>query len=282
MLQKMISVSVSVVVYKPDLVVLQRSLESIKEALDYLLTHVESSVSVVVVDNSMDSRCTSEVRGVVNGVFQNIQVALIESASNGGYGAGNNQAINQVGSDYHLVANPDIFVSEDSIYRAISYLEANPQTVLVTPQVTGEDGALHHLCKLNPTLFVMFLRSFAPSWLRKLFSSYLNKFEMMDHDYAGVIPGVAYPTGCFMFCRTKALQDIGGFDEHYFLHFEDADIGRRIVARGRIDYVPTVKIVHRWARGSHTNWFIRWVTIKSAFIYFSKWGGLYKLTGNNR
>ena len=66
----------------------------------------------------------------------------------------------------------------------------------------------------------------------------LAEFEMRACDYAKPIFDVEYPTGSCMFFRTSVLQHINGFDPDYFLHYEDADIGRRILQVAQIRYVP--------------------------------------------
>ncbi len=52
-------------------------------------------------------------------------------------------------------------------------------------------------------------------------------------------------------------------------------IGRRLLKISHSAYVPMVKIIHKWARGSHNDLKSKWITIKSAFIYWWKWGGIF-------
>jgi hypothetical protein len=98
---------------------------------------------------------------------------------------------------------------------------------------------------------------------------------MRDRDYGAAIHGVPYPTGCFMFFRGEILRQLGGFDPRFFMYLEDADIGRRTLELADVVYVPGVRIVHQWARGSHREWRLRWVTIQSGFRYWRKWGGAW-------
>ena len=235
-----------------------------------------------VVDNSLDPAYPPRIRAILDAALPGVETELRISPVNAGYGAGNNLVIAEAQSDYHLVANPDVFLDEDALLVACQYLEAHPEVQLLTPQVRGEDEQLHYLCKRHPTLFIMFLRSFAPAALKRRFAGLLERFEMRDQDYAGVIGGVGYPTGCFMFFRTRALKAIGGFDERFFMYLEDADIGRRIARLGDVRYVPSVRIVHRWARGTHRNRRLRWITVQSALIYWRKWGGIFQPTGDER
>jgi len=98
---------------------------------------------------------------------------------------------------------------------------------------------------------------------------------MRDCDYDKSIYPVEYPTGSFMFFRTEVLKKIGGFDPAIFLHYEDADIGRRMLALARVVYVPLVRVQHFWARDTHKSWRAKWITMKSGWYYWRKWGGLW-------
>jgi len=119
----------------------------------------------------------------------------------------------------------------------------------------------------------MLLRSFSATWLQSWFKPPLAGFEMRDCDYDKPIFDVEYPTGSCMFFRTSVLQRIKGFDPDYFLHYEDADIGRRALQIAHVIYVPTVKVVHQWARDTHKSWASRLVTVRSGLLYWRKWGG---------
>jgi nucleoside-diphosphate-sugar epimerase len=78
-----------------------------------------------------------------------------------------------------------------------------------------------------------------------------------------------------MFFRTKPLQAIGGFDPDFFLHYEDADIGRRMLKVAGVVYVPAVRVTHRWARDTHRSLKSMLVTVRSGWLYWRKWGGVF-------
>jgi nucleoside-diphosphate-sugar epimerase len=200
-------------------------------------------------------------------------LSLVRAPANLGYGRGNNLAIAGACSDYHLVINPDLFVDPDAILEALRFMESHADVGLLSPAVFGENGDRHFLCKRHPTLLIMFLRSFAPLWLKSWLRFVLDEFEMRDCDYDKPIHPLEYPTGCFMFFRTAPLKAIGGFDPDYFLHYEDADIGRRILEVARVFYVPSVRVTHRWTRDSHYSLRAKFRAVKSGWLYWRKWGG---------
>lgn len=273
-----IKLSVSVVVYNPQLDVLLKEFAALKTAFIYAREKFTVNFLVYIVDNSNALDYAHPIQELLNTFFSElnyVEVNYLKSSKNLGYGYGNNLIINQLSSDYHLVINPDIFVAKDTFVEALEYLESHPEVGLLLPAVYGEDGQQHYLCKRNPTLFDMFLRSFAPSFIRKLFADRLKLFEMRDQDYAGEIKNIPYPSGCFMLFRRDILQKINGFDEQFFMYVEDADIGRRTLKVADSIYLPQVKVIHKWSRKTHDEWKFRWITIKSVLFYWWKYGGIY-------
>lgn len=271
-------ISASLVLYKPDLAMVERTLLALQKAGRLAKQHYTLQLDLTLVDNSDDSVVHRNVADWLDG-FRAAMPAwtldLLRSTGNVGYGQGNNLVISNVSSDYHLVVNPDLFVDANALLEAVRFMEDHGDVGLLSPAVYGEDGERHYLCKRNPTLLVMFLRSFSPAWLQSWFDGILGEFEMRDCDYEKTIHPVEYPTGCFMFFRTAPLQAIGGFDPGFFLHYEDADIGRRMLRVARVVYVPTVRVVHQWTRDTHRSLQAKMITVKSGWRYWRKWGGAF-------
>lgn len=271
-------ISASLVLYKPDLPTVGRTLLALQESVRLARQDYALRLSLTLVDNSDDSRVHNEVLKWLEGTRPAVPdwtLQLLKASGNIGYGRGNNLVIATASSDYHIVINPDLFVEPEALVEALRFMQGNPEVGLLSPAVYGEDGERQYLCKRNPTLLVMFLRSFAPAWFQSRFARTLTSFEMRDCDYERPISPVEYPTGCFMFFRTKALQAIGGFDPDFFLHYEDADIGRRMLKIARAVYVPRVRVVHQWARDTHRSLSAKLVTVRSGWLYWRKWGGVF-------
>lgn len=272
----MMKLAISVVLYAPDLSLLAEVLDSLTRAHRHALRTSALTCALDLVNNKPDDEHKDAIAALARSASsEHFSVALIEAGANGGYGAGNNISIRRhEDADFHLILNPDALLKEEALTNALAYLQSNPDVGLLTPQVTGLDGKLHHLCKQHPTLLDMFIRSVSSPLLNRLFMQRNMRFEMRDKDYRNVIKPVPYPTGCFMLFRRSVLGRIGGFDEGYFLHYEDADIGRRISQVSQTAYVPSVVVLHKWSRDSHKAWRMRWITIKSGLRYWRKWGGV--------
>jgi len=78
-----------------------------------------------------------------------------------------------------------------------------------------------------------------------------------------------------MFLRTKVLQDIGIFDEQYFMYPEDLDLTRRIYTRYRNIFYPKVSIIHEHEKASFKNFKMMKIHILNMIKYFNKWGWIF-------
>ncbi len=263
----------------PDLVVVERTVSNLHVATLAAKLEYEVEFNLTIVDNSCDEEWRRRIKSWVDRMvvnFPELNLRLLCLSENVGYGRGNNVVIEKSQSKYHLVINPDLFSEPDSLCKALAFMELNSDVGLLSPSVYSEDGVQQFLCKNNPTLLIMFLRGFVDQLGIFPFRSVVERYELKDMNYDEVIDGLQYPSGCFMFFRTEYLQKIKGFDPDYFLHYEDADIGRRMLQIARVVYVPSVKVVHMWARDTHLSWKIRMITVRSGLIYWRKWGGIFK------
>lgn len=271
-------ISISIVVYKPEIKLLCDVIARLRKSVSRLRECGHIQVCLDIINNNPHDDTFLQLKAQMGHAPENdkLPVTLTESPGNIGYGAANNISIKKhTGSDYHLVLNPDVFLESDTLFKAVEFMEANPQVGLLTPKVVGFDGEIHYLCKRNSTLLDMFLRSFAPRFIKRIFAERMAEFLMLDQDYENIISPVQYPSGCFMFFRGDILRKINGFDEWFFMYLEDADIGRRILQLADVTYVPSVVIHHQWARGTHNSLRLRLITVVSALKYWYKWGGIF-------
>ena len=81
--------------------------------------------------------------------------------------------------------------------------------------------------------------------------------------------------GCFMFLRLKAVEEIGFFDERFFMYAEDIDITRRIHRKYKTYFFPGAEAVHTFERGSYKNLKLFLIHIINIILYFNKWGWFF-------
>jgi GT2 family glycosyltransferase len=141
------------------------------------------------------------------------------------------------------------------------------------PKILNEDGSIQYLNKRLPTVFDLFARRFLPIWMQDIpaIKRRMEYFIMKDCGYES-IQNVPFVSGCFMLFRKKVLDQIGFFDENYFLYLEDTDISVRANEITKAVYYPDAVITHTWSRESHRSMRFTFITIKSAIYFFKKWG----------
>ena len=193
--------------------------------------------------------------------------------SNAGYGRGHNRALGECKeSKYHIIINPDIVIAPSTLETLSSYMDVNPDIGMISPRVLNEDGSIQFLNKRYPMVFDLFARRFIPKSLHYLIQHRLERYEMKDVGYDDICD-VECISGCFMFCRTEVLKAVNGFDDRYFMYFEDFDLSRKIQLAGyRTVYYPHTTVTHLWERASHKSIKMTWVFIVNMSRYFKKWG----------
>jgi GT2 family glycosyltransferase len=235
--------SVSIVVYEPDIGVLVTTLQSLHRAV--LQANVANTLWLIdnrVAGASRDPTAHPEVR---ESLARFEDVRLLSGHGNVGFGRGHDLAITATHSRYHLVLNPDVELASDSVLNAITWLGAHPEFGVLVPRTTSPDGRLQYLCRRYPSLCVLFLRGFGPKIMRRLFRQRLAAYEMkVEIDAESIVLDPPLVSGCFMFCRTDALTAAKGFDPRFFLYFEDYDLSLRLGRSTRLAYVPDVRIMH--------------------------------------
>tara|TARA_R110001599_G_scaffold353463_1_gene592965 strand:+ start:8749 stop:9606 length:858 start_codon:yes stop_codon:yes gene_type:complete len=267
--------SVSIVLHHSSLKMLQRVLQSLSRSAG--VAHAAGYVGAVVVevlDNSSDydfrQRAAQVVQGwPINAFFRVVYRGLQE---NRGFGAGHNVSIAQLESEFHLVLNPDAELAEEALSVGLSSLQEDQSIVLLSPKVRGEDDAQEFLCKRYPSLLVLLLRPFAPRLIRRIFRKRLYRYEMRDVCSENQEADILLASGCFMLVRTMSLQSVGGFNDKYFLYFEDFDLSIRLASQGRLVFNPAIQIVHHGGYAArkglqHVKYFIR-----SGFTFFREHG----------
>lgn len=241
--------TVSIVTFQSDPGQFQGTLQSLLDALHYQHQLLPGfSCQLHIVENDVKAQGNlKQLEQLLQQMAPEPYIDIVSSASisNLGYGRGHNQAINVAKSDYHLVLNPDVLLEEDALSVALGYLEEHPEVALASPSATDPMGTPLYLCKRYPALFDLLLRGLPTGFLRQRFAARLARYEMHDLVQANQrATGLSIVSGCCMLFRTKVLQSVGGFDDSYFLYFEDFDLSLRIAAVANISYLPEMQIVH--------------------------------------
>lgn len=269
-----VRLSVSIVLFDTPLPRLLRVLEDLAQAAQSARCSGSlGAAEVEVIDHSPDAGPDCETaRALVRWAGnQALQMHYRPQLANRGFGAGHNLAIRAAQSDYHLVLNPDVEMAADALARGLEVMAREPSIALLSPYVTGPDGAQQFLCKRYPSVAVLLLRGLPPSWQRR-FAARLARYEARDLCGAQDAVDVQIASGCCMLARTATLRAIDGFDEKFFLYFEDFDLSLRLAAQGRLVYCPQMRIVHHGGFAARKGWrHIRYF-VASGVKFFNRHG----------
>ena len=267
--------SVSVVLHNSPLALLNSAMQSLhRSAQAAFQANCLARVTVYLIDNlsqeSYRAELIQEIAGWPQSEFFDLQ--YLPLASNRGFGAGHNEVLPWLESDFHLVLNPDVELQDDTLRIGLSLLLDNEDIALTSPRVFGGAGEQEFLCKRYPSVLVLLLRGFAPQFLRRLFRQQLAAYEMRDLCQDEGQVNVAIASGCFMLVRTPDLRAISGFNEDFFLYFEDFDLSLRLGKEGRLVFDPDMRIIHHGGYAANKGRLHLRYFITSGIMFFNRHG----------
>ncbi|HWK55284.1 MAG TPA: glycosyltransferase family 2 protein [Hyphomicrobiales bacterium] len=233
--------SVAIVSFQPEPLLFQRVLQALEQALAAVQNVFAAPYAVTVVDHSPDP---TAVAALCAPWRETLSLTLLHDGANPGFGAGHNRALGQSQAPFHLILNPDVILSKDSLVALLQYLRAHPAAALLGPEVHDGQGHLSYPCKAEPTVLDLALRGFAPRWLKRRFDARLARYECRALVEARQVAPALHLSGCCLMARTEALRAVGGFDEGYFLYFEDFALSRALRNQGEVLYCPLATVEH--------------------------------------
>jgi GT2 family glycosyltransferase len=168
------------------------------------------------------------------------RLEIICNARPKGFGANHNAAFQTIAGDYFCVMNPDIRLQNDPF--PLLLLSAERESVgVVAPQVVNKDQCTEDSARRLPTPVGIISKA--------LYGSNSFDYEIGKHEFTP-----DWVAGMFMLFPSDVFEKIGGFDERYFLYYEDVDLCCRLGLAGyKIALNPSAVIVHDARRQSHRN-----------------------------
>lgn len=251
--------TVSIVLFRTPVEDLQRCFLSLR--------NFKGRIYLYLIDNSPSDSLRSECP-------PNLSYEYIHLPSNPGFGAAHNVAIRKsqlLGKSYHLVLNADVSFDADVLSPMLAYMDVNARVGQMMPKILNPDGSIQRLCKLVPTPIDLFLRRFYWGKVRELNN---RKFELHDSAYNKLM-FVPYLSGCFMLLRQSSLQEVGLFDERFFMYPDDIDLTRRIAQRYETIFFPYVSVTHKHGAASYKSSKMLLIHAFNLIKYFNKWGWFY-------
>ena len=206
--------------------------------LDSLRAVGTTPVEVVIVDNASQDIANTEILASSAGA------RIVALPDNRGYGAAVNAGVAYLAGrhEWVLISNPDITLHPGALDALVDELRVRPEAGVAGPAILEPDGTLYPSARNLPSLrtgvgHALFAGPFPKNpWTRR----YRAEREASDEPRA-----VGWLSGSCLLVRTAAFTKIGGFDEGYFMYFEDVDLGRRMGQAGFSNlYVPSAQATH--------------------------------------
>ncbi len=219
-----------------------------------------------------------EIIAVNNGGDENLlsaaDVKLIRSEKNLGYGAGNNFGAKHATGEFILIINPDNRLEPNAVEVMTKFLQANPDVGLVGPQLIFPNGTIRDSYRTFPEPLDIIIKR---TPLRKIFKNRMIRYLQWDQD-PNVTRDVDWLCGACLCMKRMLFEELGGFDERFFLFFEDCDLCRRVWEKNlRVTYLPEAKAhdnEQRLSAGGVFSFFTKKtvrIHVASAVKYFWKW-----------
>jgi GT2 family glycosyltransferase len=230
------------------------------------------AMEVFVVDNGSRDGSAAMVASEFPGV------RLIDAGGNLGFAAANNLVLPCARGRYLVLLNSDAFLQPGALQKAMQRMDAEPQTGLGGGRLIGEDGSWQPSARQFPSVWSDFL---SLTGLAHRFCS--SRFwGGADRTWADPMleADVDWVPGAFSIIRASVLAATGGFDESFFLYYEEVDLCQRIKRAGyAIRYWPDVVVVHLGGESSKSipnavrsrsgAQMILW-RLRSGFLYYRK------------
>ncbi len=210
--------------------------EMLADCLSSLREHTDSNkVKLLVVDNASKDGSSEMVQA------QFPWVHLIKSGGNIGFGKANNLAMPHANTQFVLFLNPDTIALKNSIGKMIDYMESDPTLGALSCKMKYPDGSVQPLgLQWFPSPLTELISMLIISQkTHRGFKAYLPYIDPNENSYVSKLYG-----GCLM-VRKSVLDQVGWFDERFFMYGEDVDLCRRITDKGwKLYYLSDAEIIH--------------------------------------
>jgi len=241
--------------------------KSVKEA-DFGRLNYE----IIVVDNNSDDSIGDIL------AWQEPEIKFIQNKKNLGVSAGNNIGIRRAQGKYITIMNPDTLAMEDTFKKMYEFMESNPAVGVIGPKQYNPDKSVQNSCYRWYGLLTPIYRR-TPLGKFQFAQKNLHRFLMQDFNHQSTRE-VDWLLGSCLFCRAKAIDEVGLFDEKFFLYFGDTDLAKRFWLKNwKVMYYPEAKIIHNHNRQSAQDPWYKFLgnrasrsDIISWIKYLRKWG----------
>lgn len=204
-------------------------------------------------------------------------VRLVANADNRGFTGGNNQGLVLSRGRHVFFLNPDTEVLGDALTRLLSYIDGHPAVGAVGPELRYGDGTPQGSRRRFPTLAMALCESTPLAWhWPQERNPWAQRYHLEDRPTGREPESVDWLVGAALLVRRVAIDQVGGFDEDYFMYSEELDWCRRAAAQGwQIVYLPGACVIHHEGKSSAQVPAARHIRFQTSKVrYFRKFYGL--------
>lgn len=197
----------------------------------------EGVAELVVVDNASCDGSPEQLEAA------DAEARVVRTGRNLGYGAGANRGLALVDTELVLVSNPDVVVHPGALETLGDALRADPALAIVGPRIVSGDGTRYPSARRFPSW--VDAAGHALLGAVSVDNRFTRRYRMTDLDASTATTPVDWVSGACFLARRRALEDLGGFDERYFMYLEDVDLCWRAHRSGyAVAYVPAATVTH--------------------------------------
>lgn len=244
----MSDVSIIIVTYN-SAGVIRRCLDSI-----FLQEIIPAKLDVIVVDNAS----TDETKTIASTYSSNVRI--IGKTENRGFAAAANEGAFQAKSELLLFLNPDVYCSEGTLKHILGFFQEHQGVSLMGCRLLNTDGSSQRSCWKKPNLTTL---------VAEMFLSYKFSLKLVTQEpkHISIVPSIS---GACMVVRRSDFEKLQGFDERFFMYYEDMDLCVRAQQAGlKIYYYPDASVIHEIGTSSWNDmpsFFERFYTSKLLFF----------------
>lgn len=193
-------------------------------------------------------KCDAYLKKCLNSIKKSNKWEIIivdNDKENLGFAAGCNKGAEKAKGKYLLFLNPDTLVLDNCLEKMVNFMEKNQDVGVIGPKIFLNEKKERQLsfCRFPNVLSFLFVYSPLknlwknnPFWKRHIYSDQLGTSKPVE---VGAVAGAA------IMVRKNVFDKIGGFDENFFLYFDENDLCKRIFNEGnKVMYLPTAEIIH--------------------------------------
>lgn len=230
----------------------------------------DSVAQIIVVDN--DSRDDS-LDLLQKSAKHDARLHIVHTGKNAGFASGCNIGISASTAEYLLFLNPDCVLQPGSLQCLLDVLQGDAGIGMVGGLLVNPDGSEQAGGRRAvPTPWRSFVRAFGLTRLSSRWPALLSDFDLHREPLPREPIEVEAISGALMLVRRQAMDDVGLWDEKYFLHCEDLDLCMRFRRNAwKIVFVPDARVTHKKGVSSRARpIFIEWHKHKGMMRFYRK------------